>query len=133
MVSSVSFFRTMIQLGNLIYQGLVIKAKSFISLELHYPSPHQILILIKHILHNNFVLGIMEKAISSWFSSSAEYRSLYLSYIFYLRRRLNNENADTKLKQIQDIRTMLEQAQKFLLESMYYRYKIKLWSGSNYF
>ncbi|XP_025423964.1 squamous cell carcinoma antigen recognized by T-cells 3-like [Sipha flava] len=63
------------------------------------------------------ITEIMEKAISSWFSSSAEYRSLYLSYIFYLRRRLNNENAETKLKQIQDIRLMLEQAQKFLLES----------------
>lgn len=82
-------------------------------------------ILFTLILDNNFVLAIMEKAISSWFSSSAEYRSLYLSYIFYLRRRLNNENADTKLKQIQDIRSMLEQAQQFLLESMYYSYKKK--------
>jgi hypothetical protein len=85
-----------------------------------------IFILFKHTLDSNFVLEIMEKAISSWFSSSAEYRSLYLSYIFYLRRRLNNENAETKLKQIQDIRLMLEQAQKFLLESMYYSYKIKI-------
>lgn len=65
-----------------------------------------------------FVLAIMEKALSSWFSSPAEYRSLYLSYIFYLRRRLNNTDAETKLKRIEDIRSMLEQGQKFLLESM---------------
>lgn len=61
----------------------------------------------------------MEKALSSWFSSPAEYRSLYLSYIFYLRRRLYNVDAETKLKRIQDIRSMLEQGQKFLLESMF--------------
>jgi len=62
----------------------------------------------------------MEKALSSWFSSPAEYRSLYLSFVFYLRRRLNNADidAETKLKQIQDIRSMLEQGQKFLIESM---------------
>lgn len=55
----------------------------------------------------------------SWFSSPAEYRSLYLSYVFYLRRRLYNDiDAETKLKRIQDIRSMLEQGQKFLLESM---------------
>lgn len=60
----------------------------------------------------------MEKALSSWFNSPAEYRSLYLSYIFYLRRRLNNTDAETKLKRIEDIRSMLEQSQKFLLESM---------------
>lgn len=60
----------------------------------------------------------MEKALCSWFSSPAEYRSLYLSYIFYLRRRLNNTDAETKLKRIQDVRTMLEQAQTFLLGSI---------------
>lgn len=62
----------------------------------------------------------MEKALSSWFSSPTEYRSLYLSYIYYLRRRLNNNiDVETKLKRIQDIRSMLEQGQKFLFESMY--------------
>lgn len=60
----------------------------------------------------------MEKALCSWFSSAAEYRSLYLSYVFYLRRRLNNTDAETKLKRIQDVRTMLEQAQTFLLGSI---------------
>lgn len=59
----------------------------------------------------------MEKALSSWFGSPTEYRSLYLSYIFYLRRRLYNIDAETKLKRIQDIRSMLEQGQKFLLDS----------------
>ncbi|XP_001946245.2 squamous cell carcinoma antigen recognized by T-cells 3 isoform X2 [Acyrthosiphon pisum] len=66
------------------------------------------------------ITAIMEKALSSWFSSPAEYRSLYLSYIFYLRRRLNNTDAETKLKRIEDIRSMLEQGQKFLLESYGY-------------
>lgn len=60
----------------------------------------------------------MEKALSSWFSSPAEYRSLYLSYIFYLRRRLSNTDAETKLKRIEDIRLMFEQGQKFLMEGM---------------
>lgn len=71
--------------------------------------------------NNNFTIGIMEKALSSWFSSSAEYRSLYLSYIFYLRRRLNDIDidAETKLKRIEEIRSMLEQGQKFLYYSMY--------------
>lgn len=72
-------------------------------------------------IHNiYFVLAIMEKALSSWFSSPEEYRSLYLSYIFYLRRRLNNTDAETKLTRINDIRSMLEQGHKFLLESMYF-------------
>lgn len=63
----------------------------------------------------------MEKALGSWFSSSEDYRSLYLSYIFYLRRRLNKVDidAETKLKQIEEIRLMLEQSQKFLVDSMY--------------
>lgn len=60
----------------------------------------------------------MENALCSWFSSPTEYRSLYLSYVFYLRRLLNNADAETKLKQIQAIRSMLEQGQKFLIESM---------------
>lgn len=71
-----------------------------------------------HDNNNNFTLAIMEKALSSWFSSSAEYRSLYLTYVYYLRRRLNNTDAETKVKRIQDIRVMLENAQKTLLESM---------------
>ncbi|CAH1722535.1 squamous cell carcinoma antigen recognized by T-cells 3-like [Aphis gossypii] len=66
------------------------------------------------------ITAIMEKALSSWFNSPAEYRSLYLAYIFYLRRRLNNTDAETKLKRIEDIRSMLEQSQKFLLESYGY-------------
>jgi len=80
-----------------------------------------ILILIIYILLI-FFLAIMEKALSSWFNSPAEYRSLYLSYIFYLRRRLNNTDAETKLKRIEDIRSMLEQSQKFLLESMNFNF-----------
>lgn len=62
----------------------------------------------------------MEKALSSWFSSPKEYCSLYLSYISYLRRRLNNDiDADTKLKRIEEIRLMLGQSQKFIFDSMY--------------
>lgn len=60
----------------------------------------------------------MEKALCSWFSSPIDYRSLYLSFVFYLRRLLNNTDAETKLKRIHDIRSMLEQGQKFLIESM---------------
>lgn len=62
----------------------------------------------------------MELALCSWFSTPEEYRSLYLSFVFYLRRRLNNTDTDaeTKLKQIQVIRSMLEQGQNFLIESM---------------
>lgn len=60
----------------------------------------------------------MEKALCSWFSSPTEYRSLYLSFVFYLRRLLNNTDAETKLKRIHDIRTMLEQGQKFLIGSL---------------
>lgn len=59
----------------------------------------------------------MEKALCSWFSSPADYCTLYLTYIYYLRRRLNNTDSETKLKRIQDIRTMLENAQKYLFES----------------
>jgi len=62
----------------------------------------------------------MEKAISSWFGSPVEYRSIYLSFAYYLRRRLNNTDidAETKLKRIQDIRSVLEQSRKFLIQSM---------------
>lgn len=63
----------------------------------------------------------MEKASSSWFSSPTDYRSLYLSYIYYLRRRLHNSiDVETKLKRIQDVRSMLEQGQTYLFKSMYY-------------
>lgn len=63
----------------------------------------------------------MEKASSSWFSSPTDYRSLYLSYIYYLRRRVSNSvDIETKLKQIQDVRSMLEQGQNYLFKSIYY-------------
>lgn len=70
-------------------------------------------------LNNYFILAIMEKALNSWFSTPAEYRSLYFTYIFYLRRLLSNADAETKLMLIENIRAMLEQCRKFLFDSMH--------------
>lgn len=63
----------------------------------------------------------MQKALGSYFNDPSEYRSLYLHYVFYLRRRLNKVDidAETKLKQIEEIRLILEQSQKFLIDGMY--------------
>lgn len=73
-----------------------------------------------YIIIKNFTTGIMEKALNSWFSSSDDYRSLYLSYIFYLRRRLDEVeiDAETKVKRIEEIRSMLEKGQTSLYYSM---------------
>lgn len=63
----------------------------------------------------------MQKAVGTWFNYSADYRNLYLYYIFYLRRRLNKVDidAETKLSQIEEIRSIFEQSQTFLIHSMY--------------
>lgn len=70
-------------------------------------------------LKNYLILAIMEKALSSWFTEAGDYRSLYFAYIFYLRRQLINADAETKLKRIENIRTMLRQSQEFLYRSLY--------------
>ncbi|XP_050527291.1 squamous cell carcinoma antigen recognized by T-cells 3-like [Daktulosphaira vitifoliae] len=69
-----------------------------------------------HMCPHEEITAIMEKALCSWFSSAADYRSLYLTYIYYLRRRLNDTDSETKGKRIQDVRSMLENAQKYLID-----------------
>ncbi|XP_050434403.1 squamous cell carcinoma antigen recognized by T-cells 3 [Adelges cooleyi] len=71
-------------------------------------------------LAHDEITAIMEKALCSWFSSAADYRSLYLTYIYYLRRRLNCTDPETKVKRIQDVRLMLEHAQKYLIQGYGY-------------
>ncbi|XP_050544805.1 squamous cell carcinoma antigen recognized by T-cells 3-like isoform X2 [Daktulosphaira vitifoliae] len=63
---------------------------------------------------------IMENALCSRFSSAADYRSLYFNYIYYLRRKINNADPESRVKQIQNIRSFLEYAQTYLTSEFGY-------------